>query len=815
MYADVDQIPPELKTLDTFLLWKYFKKPDGKLIKSPVSETGVRMGYNDPDVLMPFESARELLSKGNDLGMGISLRDGIEISVGNDSGYLWCLDFDGFVNPYSTQFDDGVKTFINTFPSYTEISPSGTGFKYFFVCDRKPQSKYKIKFGPSEFSEEYPNITKYSQREIEVFSYKLFLALTGDFLDPSKRDIRFFSTTELDGMLEDLNNWAKSTGGLGNTESTDPIKNDISSSSNASYSKLTKPSLKIVLGFIDHFDEQVWSNLANGIARVYGEEGRQYFHSYSSGVYADIPYPDYDKEECNARFDRALNDLEKKPDGYGIRYIVDTARKHPDWSESFLEYEPLFDFECKNQPSEFSDIQNTDLTSPPKEDLPLNIDRTDIKNGERFRDQFCNKILFVRDTSDVLYFDSTKGWTFGNSDLPMQLAKKVVAKMACDCAVAIREGKDVKKMLAEVKRSSSRRSLEDMIKVAKSEKGMSVSLSELDRDPCLLGVKNGVVDLRKGSLLPSNQKLLVTKYCNVEFDAGADCPQFKLFLEQVVPIQEQRDFLVIVMGYFLTGLSTEQFWFFFHGVGSNGKSVLITLLEKLMGDYAAKIPTEMLMQQNRSSAGAAPDLLLLKGKRLVFCNETKEGQRIDDSRLKELTGGDTISARPVYGKKFIPFRPTHKLVVVGNYHPTVSDDSHGFWRRVVLYPFSTIIAQDQQDRQLLEKLYGEGPGILNYLLKSLNIYFNTGLKIPDSLLKATLKYRTEEDRIQQFLDEECVTEPGKKILKACLYTKYRNWCGENGLCALSSYRFARKIGAKGYSVRKDKRTWEGIDLSPF
>ena len=537
-----DQIPPELKTLDTFLLWKYFKKPDGKLIKSPVSETGVRMGYNDPDVLMPFESARELLSKGNDLGMGISLRDGIEISVGNDSGYLWCLDFDGFVNPDSTQFDDGVKTFINTFPSYTEISPSGTGFKYFFVCDRKPQSKYKIKFGPSEFSEEYPNITKYSQREIEVFSYKLFLALTGDFLDPSNPDIRFFSTTELDGMLKDLNNWAKSTGGLGNTESTDPIKNDISSSSNASYSKLTKPSLKIVLGFIDHFDEQVWSNLANGIARVYGEVGRQYFHSYSSGVYADIPYPDYDKEECNVRFDRALNDLEKKPNGYGIRYIVDTARKHPDWSESFLEYEPLFDFECKNQPSEFSDIQNTDLTSPPKEDLPLNIDRTDIKNGERFRDQFCNKILFVRDTSDVLYFDSTKGWTFGNSDLPMQLAKKVVAKMASDCAVAIREGKDVKKMLAEVKRSSSRRSLEDMIKVAKSEKGMSVSLSELDRDPCLLGVKNGVVDLRKGSLLPSNQKLLVTKYCNVEFDAGADCPQFKLFLEQVVPIQEQRDF---------------------------------------------------------------------------------------------------------------------------------------------------------------------------------------------------------------------------------------------------------------------------------
>jgi putative DNA primase/helicase len=810
-----DQIAPEVKRLDTFLLWKNFDVKGGKKIKSPVSSEGYKVAYNAPDVLMPFESAKERLSKGNDLGIGISLLDGIEVSVGNNSGYLWCFDFDGFANPAGKKFDVGVMAFINTFPSYTEISPSGTGFKYFFACDRKPQSKYKIKFGPSEFAEKYPNITKYAQREIEVFSCNGFLALTGNLFDSLTGGIKFLSATELDSMLERLNNWAISSGGTGTTVLVDSAKNVKSSSINTSYSRLIKSSLEDVLAHVDHFDEQVWTDVANVLARVYGEEGRSYFHSYSSGVYADIPYPDYDKEECNVRFDRALNDLVKKPDGYGIRYIVDTARKHSDWSESFLEYEPIFEFKYINQPNEFSDIQNTNLTGHSKEDLPLNINRTDIKNGERFRDQFFNKIRFVRDTSDVLYFDSTKGWTFGNSDLPMLLAKKVVAKMADDCAVAIREGKDEKKLLAEVKRSSSRRSLEDMIKVAKSEHGMSVSLSELDNDPYLLGVKNGVVDLRIGSLLPLNQKLLVTKCCDVEFDAGADCPKFKVFLEQVVPVKEQRDFLVIVMGYFLTGLSTEQFWFFFHGVGSNGKSVLITLLEKLMGDYAAKIPTEMLMQQSRSSAGAAPDLLLLKGKRLVFCNETKEGQRLDDSRLKELTGGDTIVARPVYGKKFIPFRPTHKLVVVGNYHPTVSDDSHGFWRRVVLYPFSTIIARDKQDRQLLEKLYGEGPGILNYLLKSLNIYFTSGLKIPDSLLNATLKYRTEEDRIQQFLDEECVTEPGKTILKACLYTKYRNWCGDNGLCALSSNRFARKIGAKGYSVMKDKRTWEGIDLSPF
>jgi putative DNA primase/helicase len=313
-------------------------------------------------------------------------------------------------------------------------------------------------------------------------------------------------------------------------------------------------------------------------------------------------------------------------------------------------------------------------------------------------------------------------------------------------------------------------------------------------------------------LLSPDPNLLVTKYCNIVFDSEAKCPQFCAFLEQVVPIKEQRDFLVIVLGYFLTGLSTEQLWFFFHGVGSNGKSVLITLLEKLMGDYATKIPTEMLMQHNRSSAGAAPDLLLLQGKRLIFCNETKEGQRLDDARLKDLTGTDSIIGRPLYSNKHISFSPTHKLVVVGNYHPTVSDDSHGFWRRVVLYPFSVTIPQAQQDKRLLEKLIAEGPGILNYLLDALKTYFEKGLEVPKSLSQATHQYRTEQDMVHQFIDDICTTGPDKTVLKADLYYRYKEWCLGNGLRALSSNRFSRKLTAKGFNLQSDKRTLAGISI---
>ena len=810
MHVEPDHIPSELKVLESFILWENFNQEDGKMIKSPVSSTGFKVAYNNPDVLMPFEFAKEKLSKAKDLGLGISLLEGIKVNVGVHEDYLWCLDFDGFADSVTDNVDDGVMEFIDAFPSYIEISPSGTGFKYFFVCDRVPQRKYKIKFGPSEFAEKYPDVTKYVHREIEVFSRKGFLTLTGQLFSPSTGAIKFLSSAGLDNALKHLNNWATNTGGSGSTASSNPCQKPVSTSTNTSYSKLSKSSLEVVLAYVDPVDEQIWSDTANVLARVYGEAGWVYFQSYSKGDYCGIAYDGYTESGCEARFDRALNELKGKPDGYGIKYIVNLARTHPNWPNPKLEYESNFGFSAISSTECIATSDKSLSTSEQVEKIPSSIARMDIRNGERFREHFCGTLCFVRDTGDVLNFDADKGWTRGNSDLPMQGAKEVVAKMTEACAVAIRGEKEARFMLADVKRSSSRRALEDMIKLARSEPGMSVALSELDNNPYLLGVQNGVVDLRTALLLSPDPKLLVTKYCNIDFDSEANCPQFCSFLEQVAPIKEQREFLVTVLGYFLTGLSREQLWFFFHGVGSNGKSVLITLLENLMGDYATKIPTEMLMQHTRTSAGPAPDLLLLQGKRLVFCNETKEGQRLDDARLKDLTGGDTIIARPLYSNKHISFSPTHKLVVVGNYHPTVSDDSHGFWRRVVLYPFSVTIPQGKQDKRLLEKLISEGPGILNYLLKALKIYFANGLEMPKTLSKATQKYRTEQDVVQQFLDDECVTTPEKTIPKSTLYSKYTLWCSANGLYGVSSNRLSRKLKAKGFKLREDKRTWLGV-----
>ena len=333
-----DHIPHELSLLQSFVLWKEFDR-HGKRIKSPVTAAGFRVGYNTSEALMSFESTKESLSRTRDLGIGISLLDGLKVKVGANEGYLWCLDFDGFAESTFEEVDDGVLDFLKTFPSYVEYSPSGTGFKCFFVCDRKPSKKSKIKFGPSGFASEYPNVKKYINREVEIFSCKLFLALTGHLFSDSTKTITFRSSSDFDRMLEHLDKWAIGTGGSGAEGVIEPINHQKLIKSNTAYSKLTKSSLETVLAYIDNVDEGGWTDIANVLARVYGEIGRSYFLSFSKGEYSNNFYSTYGHQDSNERFDRALEDLKSRPDGYGIAHLLKAAKSHPSWSHPSLEYE--------------------------------------------------------------------------------------------------------------------------------------------------------------------------------------------------------------------------------------------------------------------------------------------------------------------------------------------------------------------------------------------------------------------------------------------------------------------------------------------
>ena len=468
----------------------------------------------------------------------------------------------------------------------------------------------------------------------------------------------------------------------------------------------------------------------------------------------------------------------------------------------------------------FRDLTENDIHPNAPDTLARNTESSlsDVANGERYAEHFREQLLFVRDTPQVLVFDQNMGWKAAPSTYPMQAAKIVVQAMREKAAEAFsKELSNAKAMLTEVTRTSKEHNMRAMISMAKSEDSMSIGLGEIDSNPYLLGVYNGVVDLKTQSLIPPTPNVFVTKRANVSFNADADCPLFCLFLSQVLPDKTEREFLIRFLGYTLSGLVTEQYFLFLLGKGSNGKSVLVEIIYFLLGDYAQKIQTEMLMKQYRSTQSASPDLVSLQGRRLIYCNETSDGQRLDDARVKEMTGGDTITGRLPYATQAVSFTPTHKLMMVGNHAPIIQDDSYGMWRRIKLIPFTKQFKESDPgfDPQLLDKLKRESSGILNLLLRGFSEFQKAGMQTPTSLEDATNVYRNEQDLLEQWINENCTISPTVSDTKERLHSDYKSWCDTCGVVALSRQRFSRKLTDKGYVMKPDKRTVTGIEIKPW
>ncbi|MEI7456687.1 MAG: phage/plasmid primase, P4 family [Nitrosomonadales bacterium] len=440
----------------------------------------------------------------------------------------------------------------------------------------------------------------------------------------------------------------------------------------------------------------------------------------------------------------------------------------------------------------------------------------DVANGRIFASMFRNKLLFIHETDEVLAFDTLQGWASAQPGEADRAAKVVLDRLRDKAAEAYKTAPDdpkTKRLMSHVERTSRAGNLRAMPEMAKSEEGMTRRLSEFDNNPMMLGVANGVLDLRTAALLPVSPTLLVSKRCGVAYDAGAECPLFMRFFEVVQPEADMRQFIQKLAGYILTGGVGEQKLFFFYGAGANGKSVLIELLAWLLGEYAGKIATEMLMHQQRNSAGPSPDIVSLKGRRLVYANETEEGRRLAEARVKDFTGGDGLVGRVPYGKADINFQPTHKLIMLGNHRPEITDMSNGMWRRIALVPFDVTIPEADRDPHLLEKLKAEGSGILNWMLAGLRQYQRHGLKPPAKITGATAAYKNEMDIVGEWIDEQCDTGAGAAECKSKVYRAYHHWAESNGHRPMAQGKLTRRLGDRGYKQQSDKRTIGGLSLN--
>lgn len=451
-----------------------------------------------------------------------------------------------------------------------------------------------------------------------------------------------------------------------------------------------------------------------------------------------------------------------------------------------------------------------------KDDDDITLREGDIATGYAFAQENRGRSVYLIETDRWLQFDPAIGWKHATQNDIARAAKNVVAKLLHEASAEVLshpEWNGRSKRMSRALKASNLQSMCAMVEMGKSEPGMSLSANEFDADPMQLGVQNGILDLKTGRLLSPQVYIRVSKRCAVKFDSEAACPRFEQFMEEVLPCRDVRDFVQRWMGYCLTGRSSEKKFVMLLGVGDNGKSILLEVLNWLLGSYATKIDTEMLMNHPRSPQGPSPDIVALQGKRLVYANETSEGQRLADARIKDLTGGDTLTGRVPYGKAAITFDPTHKLMLVGNHKPVITDTSSGMWSRIVLIPFDVVIPKERRDRQLLDKLKNEGSGILNWMLAGLAKYLESGLTISSTLEGATAAYREEQDMVGEWISDHCTLGAELKCECTPAYKAFQRWCRDNGHGQPSKTTLTRRLKTANINQILGRRCYQGFELN--
>lgn len=368
----------------------------------------------------------------------------------------------------------------------------------------------------------------------------------------------------------------------------------------------------------------------------------------------------------------------------------------------------------------------------------------------------------------------------------------------------------VKSMLA----AESRARRENIVNLARYELPVQVEPAALDANPMLMGCANGIVDLRTGQLGPHRREALITKTSPVRFGADAECPTWLAFLERIFAgNQELISFLQRAVGYSLTGSVGEQCLFVLWGGGANGKSTFLVTLLALLGEYGRPGVADLLVA--KPHAQHPTELADLFGARFVVFQETQEGQRFDESKVKALTGGDPIKARRMQ-ENFWEFAPTHKLWLGTNHRPNIRGTDLAIWRRIRLVPFSVTIPFEERDPRLPEKLRAELPGIFRWAVEGCLAWQREGLRPPREVTEAVDEYRKAEDRLGAFLDECCIVNPAAFVTVTNLYAAFSRWAEAANEFAITKRKFGEQLMERGFSsdvVGKDRaRTWKGLGL---
>ena len=343
---------------------------------------------------------------------------------------------------------------------------------------------------------------------------------------------------------------------------------------------------------------------------------------------------------------------------------------------------------------------------------------------------------------------------------------------------------------------------------------MATMSDQWDTDPWVLATPKGTVELRTGTMRGARREDYLLQSTTVA-PSPTGCPVWRQFLDTVMDHNHDLiSYLQRLAGYALTGLTVEQHLTFFYGTGGNGKSVFLTTIRAILGDYATVAPmttfTESKMEHHPT------DIAGLQGARLVVSQETEEGRKWAEGLIKSLTGGDPIKARYMR-QDYFEFTPKFKLLFAGNHKPALRSVDEAMRRRMHIVPWTVTIPAEQRDHLLVEKLKSEYQAILQWMIEGCLLWQQQGLAPPDVILHATDEYLQAEDPLVAWLDENCVLGREHSAPSKELYQNYVAWCEEAKEFPISHKRLVNNLNTRGCQAMKlgGVRSLVGIGLKTF
>lgn len=753
-------IPDELKPLKQWGLYRKIWQPNkNKYTKIPHNAVNGGEGKsNDPTQWVDFKTALKALTTYQMDGLGFYFKApyvGIDVDHIPNDIERW---------KQGDKEDNEVQEFMGLTSSYTETSLSGAGI-HIIVKGKIPGDRRR-------------------KANVEMYETGRFFAMTGNLLGnirtinkPKKTQLKFLYDKYL--HTDNIVNLPGSNHEITpNDLSEDEIIRRAEESSSGKRFKLFMNG-----GWPEFYPSQSEADLAfaNDLAFWTGRDFKKMDSIYRQ---SNLMRPKWDERRGKTTYGTAT-----------LNKAINETNNVYQKKREVKKY--IFNFD-KQKPNKPKPARSWDDTG--------NADRMMDLFGSAIRYSYIDKVWYIYNGSF---------WEIDNSGIINKYVDMMIDTMKNE-KINVPDGMDedeakesFHKFIKKTRGNNAKKAI-----VNELQHRVPILHNEFDTDKTLLNTENGYVDLTSGILHDHDINKMFSKQTNAEFTDKVDAPEWESFLNQIFNNnQDLIHYIQKAVGYSLTGSVKEQVMFFLYGNGRNGKSVFIDTIADLLGNYAKTMQAESIMIR-QSNGSANSDIARLEGARLVISSEPNEGVRLDEGLVKQLTGGDKVTARFLYGKEF-EFEPEFKIWLATNHKPIIRGTDDGIWRRLMLIPFDVQIPDEKVDKDLKYKLKREEVGILNWAVDGAVMWQKEGLNPPQSVLEASKEYRTEMDTLDLFVNDKCEVYKTYEAPAGQLFKLYKQWAIDNSEYSMSKQKFGSEMKTKfKYKKKNNGRFYEGLEIRP-